>query len=231
MQRTRNRIRRSGLSRDREPLIAIVLPTMRFAKSLFEESRVQHRFPYRFDGSFGWLAEQPSHRHNIAAGYKRTLSRQWANILNESGRNEIRIPQAFADFITTSYLNSKIRSISDCYLGLARTFIPFGKGHLLRFLNDSQGCAFWYLYIDSKTHQHCVAICYDYFDEDDDDSQDLSTISPKHFVYDSPSFEAWLCRYWLENEIVFAHHDCTEMPRIPPRYIRAFTIDAYIEDT
>ena len=204
---------------------------MRFAKSLFEESRVQHRFPYRFDGSFGWLAEQPSHRHNIAAGYKRTLSRQWANILKESGRNEIRIPQAFADFITTSRLHSKIRSISDCYLSLARTFIPFGNGHLLRFLNDSQGCAFWYLYIDSNTDQHCVVICYDYFDADDDGSQDLSIIRPKHFVYDSPSFEAWLCRYWLENEIVFAHHDRTEMPRIPPRYIRAFTIDAYIEDT
>jgi Protein of unknown function (DUF2750) len=36
---------------------------------------------------------------------------------------------------------------------------------------------------------------------------------------------------WLENEIVFAHHDRTQMPRIPPRFIRAFTIDAYIEDT
>lgn len=204
---------------------------MRFAKSLFKDSREQHRFPYRFDGTFGWLSEQPSHRHNIATGAKRTLSRQWANILKESGRNEIRIPKAFADFITTSHLHPKIRSISDCYLSLARTFIPFGRGHLLRFLNDSQGCAFWYLYIDSNTDQHCVVICYDYFDADDDDSQDLSIISPKHFVYDSPSFEAWLCRYWLENEIVFAHHDRTEMPRIPPRYIRAFTIDAYIEDT
>ena len=73
-------------------------------------------FPYRFDGTFGWLSEQPSHRHNIATGAKRTLSRQWANILKESGRNEIRIPKAFADFITTSHLHPKVRSISDCYL-------------------------------------------------------------------------------------------------------------------
>lgn len=116
---------------------------MRFAKSLFKDSREQHRFPYRLVGTFGWLSEQPSHGHNIATG----------------------------------------------------------------------------------------AICYEYFDADDDNSEDLSTIGHNHFVYDSPSIEAWLCRYWLENEIVFAHHDRTQMPRIPPRFIRAFTIDAYNEDT
>jgi hypothetical protein len=33
---------------------------MRFAKSLFKDSREQHRFPYRFDGTFGWLSEQLS---------------------------------------------------------------------------------------------------------------------------------------------------------------------------
>ncbi|MCE3018930.1 MAG: hypothetical protein LW870_24075 [Pirellula sp.] len=149
-----------------------ILPNMRFAKSLFEESREQHRFPYRFDGSFGWLAGQTSHRHNIGKKTKRTLSKQWANILKESRRKDILIPQTYVDFITTPSLHSKIRLISDCYLGLARTFIPFGKGHLLRFLNDSQGCAFWYVYIDGKTHNHCVVISYDYFDADSEDSKE-----------------------------------------------------------
>ena len=203
---------------------------MRYSKYLFEECRVQHRFPFRFDGSYNWLSGQSSHKDHIGVRSKPKLTEQWANIKKESKRNDIRIPEDFANFITTPRLHSKIRSISDCYFGLGRAFIPFKKGYLLRFLNDSQACAFWYLYIDSKTHKHCVAICYDNFDSEEDDPQWLPSIQPKDLVYDSPSFESWLCRYWLENEIVFSHYDRTYLPDVPPRYIRAFTLDAYIED-
>ncbi|MFM7928819.1 MAG: hypothetical protein ACKO9Q_14000, partial [Pirellula sp.] len=80
---------------------------MRFAKSLFKDSREQHRFPYRFDDTFCWLSEQPSHRHNIATGAKRTLSRQWANILKESGRktaeHRVSLPVARHPSHTTNH--------------------------------------------------------------------------------------------------------------------------------
>lgn len=204
-----------------------ILSIMRFAQSLFENSRQQHRFPYRFDGTFRWLASQVGHEYNIGADLRRKLPKQWENILKESKRNGVLIPKPFADFIARPDLYSKIRSISGCYLDLSRRFTPFGNGNLLRFLNDSQGCAFWYLYISGKADDHCVLISYDYFDED---TEEILIPHPRHFVYDSPSFESWLCRYWLENEIVIAHDEGTEMPPVPQKYIREYTIDAYIDD-
>ena len=89
---------------------------------------------------------------------------------------------------------------------------PFGSGgYLLRFLNDQQGCVFWYLYLTSRG-EHCVVAslaCLDWEIAADDeehgipDTDDAWEDPPLEAVTVccAPSFETFLYRFWLENEI------------------------------
>ena len=204
---------------------------MKQPETLFTSAREQHPLPFKLDGSFSWLRKFPSHKEHIGVLMQKKLQSQFNKIESVSLQSGIPLPPDFVSFITDIDLQAKIRSISDCYLDLAANFLPLRDGHLLRFLSDSQGCAFWYLFLRPlELNGQAVVICYTYFDADDDDSEDISKLHPRKFVFDSPSFESWLCRYWLENEIVYAYHDNTEPPDVGKKCIRLFTIDAYINE-
>jgi len=204
---------------------------MKQLETPFNSARDQHPLPFKLDGSFSWLRKFPLHKEHIGVLRQKKLQSQFKKIESVSLLSGIPLPPDFVSFITDIDLQAKIRSISDCYLDLAANFLPLRDGHLLRFLSDSQGCAFWYLFLRPlELNGQAVVICYTYFDADDDDSEDISKLHPRKFVFDSPSFESWLCRYWLENEIVYAYHDNTEPPDVGKKCIRLFTIDAYINE-
>jgi hypothetical protein len=70
----------------------------------------------------------------------------------------LTLPDSFIMFLQTPALQAQVPSCTACYLDVGTQFIPcpFGSdGYLLRFLNDQQGCLFWYLYLTPRG-EHCV---------------------------------------------------------------------------
>ena len=53
---------------------------------------------------------------------------------------------------------------------------------------------------------------------------EIDEIGESDLVYDSPDFETFLCRYWLENEIMFANCDGTPLPNVGKKFIEPFTL-------
>ena len=79
---------------------------------------------------------------------------------------------------------------------------PAGEGgYLLRFYSEGQDCLHWYLYL-SQPMYHCVVVSGEFFGGDDllEDEEDIDDKSGK-FWFCAPSFEAFIYRTWIENEI------------------------------
>ena len=90
-----------------------------------------------------------------------------------------------------------------------------GGGYHVGFYCDSQGVLLWDLYLH-PSGGHCVIAC----EPDDEDFEDLepedldpeddepAPSTPPRAWFVAPSFEAFVYRIWLENELwYFAHAD------------------------
>jgi hypothetical protein len=95
-----------------------------------------------------------------------------------------------------------VRSCTDCRFDWPDTFVesPRGEGgRLARFYADSQGCLFWYLY--SAPHGYwCVLASPNRYTARGDGGW---TGDPGAAWFCAPSFEAFVYRTWIENEIWF----------------------------
>jgi len=170
---------------------------------------------YLFDGSFSWLRRHPSpleYDSRFAeswgkagrASWKENSERVRPELLIGARECGVTLPDAYSAFLFDVDLVAMIRSPTDCYFNLSKSMIPNGGrqgGHFVHFLSDSQNCYEWYLFIDPKG-QHCVVASF----------EDLAgTTLPDGFwennrqeiVFCGRSFEAFVFRLWIENEIWF----------------------------
>lgn len=178
--------------------------------------------PHTLDGSFGWLTKTP--RHSEWAIGERSASKlpaQLKSVLASARRHGITLPKEFAKFIRTPALHAHLRSVTACYLDVAESLLPFANGFLVRFLADQQGCAFWYIYTAKDVPDHCIVSSLEYFDADDMDYE-LDDLNETDFHFEAVSFEAFLSRFWLENEILFAKYDSTTPPDVAPRFLELY---------
>lgn len=189
-----------------------------------KQTRRQHPLPFVLDGSLHWLKDAKSHKDHIGRKSKRRLSGQLKHAAASAAKYELFLPDTFVSFCQSSNQQSYFRSATDCYLDIGRQVLAIDDGYLLRFLVDIQGCAFWYLYLSPGTQDHAVVMSADYFDADDQDSCDILAISQKQFLFDSPSFECFLCRFWLENEIFFAEDEGTEPPKVAKKFLKWYGV-------
>ena len=68
---------------------------------------------------------------------------------------------------------------------------------------------------------HCVVSSFEYFDADEMDHE-IEDIEESDFQFQAESFEAFLWRFWIENEILFAQHDSTPPPDVDPRFLKLY---------
>lgn len=179
--------------------------------------------PHTLDGSFGWLAGTPTH-HEWAIGNecaKQTPS-QLKAVIASAKSNGLTLPAEFVAFMRTPNLHKHLRSAGGCYLKIAETVLPFGTGFLVRFLHDQQGCAFWYIYVTADGKDHCVVSSYEYFDADEMDYE-LEDLKETDFHVWATSFEGFLSRFWIENEIMFSESDGTPLPDVDPRFLELYS--------
>lgn len=175
--------------------------------------------PYgSFDGSFSWLPRTrevvPTGKCQFEWAYPAVLKR----IAKESEDLQITIPEAFTTFMASVDLPNRIRSATDCAFDLAERLVhvPWEGGYFLRFLADSQGCLFWYLFL-RQGGGHCVVVTSSYYGGDptadrefmeehlgpDWNREDPPKESDRIW-FCAPSFESFIYRFWIENEIWYA---------------------------
>ena len=115
--------------------------------------------PFQLRGGFEWLTTAPYHEDGNICQYRGAENAvAYEELKRSAERLGVRLPEAFASFMERRALHDRIRSNTDCYLFLASQPLPspVDDGHLVRFLADSQGCIFWYVYVAPGGSDHSV---------------------------------------------------------------------------
>lgn len=180
--------------------------------------------PFDLRGDFAWLATTAAHEEHSIRDEKAVENVQALKDLQGSATSRgLRLPEAFVTFMATPSLQQHVRSNTDCFLDLCPAPIrsPLGDGYLIRFLADSQGCIFWYLYLTRDGCDHAVVASPDFYGTEAEQWGD-EALDPLEIVFCAESFEAFICRFWLENEIWFAEWKKTSMPDVGRAYIEQY---------
>lgn len=152
-----------------------------------------------FDGSFSWLetAEEPVD----------SLHNEWKAFCEEARVDGYFVPQAFERLMIDERLQAQIKSCTDnVFLSLAdmdRTTPPELPDTLLvPFYADSQYCVVWGLALPKMPGGYVPVLAaspfFFYPDEEDEEADDSVP------VVAAPNVEAFLYRWWIENEIWYA---------------------------
>ena len=180
--------------------------------------------PFDLHGDFTWLAVTPPHEeHNIGDEQATENAQALKRLRQAADRLGIRLPVPFVTFMESPSLHQRIRSNTDCFLNLCPALVrsPIGDGSLVRFLADSQGCIFWYLYLTRDGSDHAVVSSPSFYGTDEEQWEDEEQDSVE-IVFCAESFEAFICRFWLENEIWFAEWQKIPMPDVGRAYIEQY---------
>jgi hypothetical protein len=178
---------------------------------------------FELRGDFAWLASASVHEKNISGEKPAKNAEALSSLLASTARLGVQLPAAFIKFVETTKFHERIRSSTDCFLDVCSEPIrsPIGGGWFVRFLADSQGCIFWYLYITPNGSDHAVVASPDFYGTKAEQWED-ELPDPAEIVYCAESFEAFMCRFWLENEIWYAAWKKTWMPDIGRQYIERY---------
>jgi hypothetical protein len=177
--------------------------------------------PFEIRGDFNWLASAPGHEeHTIGEEKAAENAESLARLREASDRLGVKLPQAFTKFMESPGLQKRVRSNTDCFLDLCPEPVrsPIGGGYLGRFLADSQGCIFWYLYMTPDGSDHAVVSSPGFYGTEAEQWKEEPPDSAE-IGYSAESFEAFMRRFWLENEIWFAEWKKTTMPDVGRQYI------------
>lgn len=178
--------------------------------------------PHQIDGTFAWLIGTPTHEEwAIGDRCGDDLPTQLDSAIASAENHHLTLPSEFVTFMRTPEWHMHLRSVTACYLNLAESLLPFANGFLLRFLHDQQECAFWYLYLNADGSDHCVVSSYEYFDADYMD-YDIDELTETDFHIWETSFERFMSRFWIENEILFAKYDEKAPPDVDARFLEMY---------
>jgi hypothetical protein len=140
-----------------------------------------------------------------------------ATVVDLAVQLNLTLPPAFIRFMTSSDLQSRVKSCTACYLDPGQRIVEtIGsiRGHLIHFLSDSQSCAHWYLHV---LHDGQVAVLesddlYCYLAENAEWIEnpacrlDQIDLTRQDFRFCAFSFSEFVFRFWIENEIWYAIH-------------------------
>lgn len=179
--------------------------------------------PIETRGDFAWLSDAPEIDQPIGQEKAAENIQALASLRESLNLLGLKLPEPFIRFMDAPALSARIRSTTDCYLDLCPEVVesPIGSGYLVRFLADSQGCIFWYLYLTADGSDHAVVASPGFYGTEDEQWQEEPP-DPGDIAFSAESFEAFMCRFWLENEIWFAGFEETPMPDACQEYIEQY---------
>jgi len=179
----------------------------------YESSRVADLppIPIALDEECEWLRSHGQvHVQGGLNQYERDLEPSFVEQLAQGAK--VELPKGFRLFMTDQDLQSRVRSVTDCYLDPGERVVEtIGSipGHLIHFLSDSQSCAHWYMHIlpnrDSAVLEspdlYCLQIENSDWIENPSCRAERIDLGSLDFAYCAPSFSDFLYRFWIENEI------------------------------
>ena len=181
------------------------------------------RLPFELRGDFSWLVSAPLYTDHI--GKERAVENAGAigSLRAFAAKSGLVLPQPFTVFMETTSLHQRVRSNTDCFLDLCPELIslPDGGGYLVRFLADSQACVFWYLYLTLGASDHAVVSTPTFYGTASEQWQEQPP-EDSEIVFSAESFETFMCRFWLENEIWFAAYEKKPMSAAGRAYIESY---------
>jgi len=145
----------------------------------------------RFTGEFTWLRP--------ARG--RARPGKPAAFVAAATKRGVALPAAFIRFMTDPALQDAVPSCTGCEWDPSSAPVPcrvVPGAFTFRFLRDQHNCLFWYLHLlpDGDVQVLCSPIPFD---------DPALAISPATVLADTwwvaPDFEAFVHRFWLENQI------------------------------
>jgi len=168
--------------------------------------------PFQMRGDFDWLTDKPAHKSHIGQEKAATNERSLKLLTECAQRTGLKLPEPFLKFLGTPSLQERVRSTTDCFLDVCPELIksPRGEGSLVRFLADSQGCVFWYVFLAPDGRDHAVVSSPEFFGTAEEQWQE-EVPDPSEIVFAEESFQAFMCRFWLENEICFSQFHNTPL--------------------
>jgi hypothetical protein len=167
-----------------------------------------------FKGNFDWLPKMSIEMKELMAKYQQNESEEIEAaiqaILRQAKSFNLSLPPEFIQFMRLEDLQSQIPSCTACYFDLSTDIIPcplsHDEGYLIRFMNDQQAVLLWYLYI-RPDGGHCVVVSPIPFDNAKARGQLDDSVILDNTFFCAESFEEFVYRFWLENEIWFAIED------------------------
>jgi hypothetical protein len=194
------------------------------SESPFSNPADLKELPHAIDGSFEWLRATQTHDEWAIGDELRNELPAQLNALRKSAQScGLTIPLEFVNFIQSPELHRHLRSANGCYLRLAESVLPFEAGFLIRFLSDQQDCCFWYLFTNADGTDHCVVSSIPFFDADDVEFEPHELVETAFQIW-ATSFEGFLSRFWIENEIDFmGDDDESEPPEIDPKFLSLYS--------
>lgn len=169
------------------------------------------------DDEFGWLLAQPIRVSSFEDEEDEDFDHGSAPVEEKleaiMAEVPVTLPAAFIHFMRTRELRQRIRSCTDCYWSVADWATPttgVEDGFLIHYLSDSQGCLHWYLYLDPRGN-HCVVVSAEAYGFSVEDAatdaasrQQAIDLTQEAFWFCAPSFQEFIYRFWIENEIWYA---------------------------
>lgn len=155
-----------------------------------------------FDGTFAWLPPQPTGEVMDSVDVAGALESLGADL-----------PASFVTFMSRPELHSAVPSCTACWWDVSKARIPSPVepgADLVRFLNDQQGCLYWYLHLLPNGRHSVVSGGIRYDDEPVGERQALNDL-----VEVAPDIEHFLYRFWVENtawfEVVDEERDWSDL--------------------
>lgn len=175
---------------------------------------------HAFDGTFRWLPRLAEVERDDRSLFRESAPGVLARLVREATALELTVPEPFVTFMGSAKLPRRVRSITGCSLDLAERVVPvpWVSGGLVRFLADSQGCLYWYLFLEGGGG-HGIVVTEQYYGGDPTIDRDFMESffgpgsdwdreeppSPSHEIWCcAPDFESFVYRFWIENEIWLA---------------------------
>lgn len=168
----------------------------------------------KFTSDYSWLRSALAQR---PMGTKEAIDKK-LKALRKACKS--RLPKEFVAFFQHEEIWNKIRSSTDCYFHLDTqpVEIPNGLGSLVRFMSDSQGCKHWNLYLPANGRGHAVVASY-FFTGSESANKEDGRPNPKDLTRCANTFEEFMYRFWLENEIAWNEGKPEEMPAGASEYL------------
>jgi hypothetical protein len=180
--------------------------------------------PFPLEGDFAWLAAQkPQEGHLLEDERAYDSADAWLKLQQAALAQGLQLPRSLMRFLDAWALPQRVRSCTACYLDMCPALIPSprGGGYLLRFLADQQSVLFWYIHLNEDGSDHSVVCSPGFYGTQEEQWQDEPP-NPDHLAFCAESFETFMARYWLENELWFAQTDESAYPRGGREYVASY---------